>query len=306
MKTLALLAITLGSFVVACAPPTTINITPSGGTNNNSDGGSGGSGGSGGVGATGGSDIPEPEPTAHDEYINVVHPSIIQTCGGCHNPQAGAGAPAFLDYDPEVSYLVIKDYPGVLTNPAESVLITQPPHTGPALNAGQKDIVTNWLNMELAEGGGTTTTTSSSSGGSQAMTLEEMLDSFAACMDYDIWLATGMDKLPLQQTADGGPCASCHGQGTAGFFASNDSLETFDKNKSFPYILRLVSPIYGTDSNPTDLAPSNRIINKGKEPCANPPVCHPKYELSPENKQALETFVGGTLTKWQAGECGKI
>lgn len=202
MNKLALLAITIGSLALACAPPTTINITPAGG-----DGGAGG--GDGGGGEAGGETTssvtdtgePDPDPTAHDEYVKVVHPSLIQTCGGCHNPTAEVGAPVFLDYDAEVSYLITKAYPNAITeDPQQSILITQPPHTGPALSTAQKPLVANWISMELAEagngGGSSSSSSSSSSGGGGAMSLEDMLDSFAACMDYDIWLASGMEVPP--------------------------------------------------------------------------------------------------------------
>ena len=73
----------------------------------------------------------------------------------------------------------------------------------------------------------------------------------------------------------------------------------------FPYIMRLVKPVY-EGSTPVDLVPSDRFFNKGKEPCQTPPIFHPPFELTPENKAALEDFVGSTLTKWQSGQCGKM
>ncbi len=308
MKKLALVAIALGSLAAAaCTPPTTINITANGG-----QGGAGGSdnGGNGGEETT----TSDPGTTSqvkidgHYVYVNEVYPSVIETCGGCHNPDGQVGAPAFLDYDVELSYSLTKNYPNALKVPAESILITKKPHTGPALSDNQKEIVGNWLVMELDElsGGGT-----GGSGGStgstttqEASTLETMLEEFAACMDKDIWDASGMDKLSQQQTNGDGPCYSCHSTGTGALWLSLDPEETFEKSKIFPYIMRLVSPVY-TGSNPTDLAASNRILNKGKEPCQNPPICHPQFDLTPANKLAFETFVSTTLTKWQSGACAK-
>lgn len=309
MKKLALFALAVGSVVVACAPPTTINLNPTGGsggetTDPDETGGVGGSGAGETIGVGGGGEY---ELTAHDVYVYEVHDSLIATCGGCHNPVAGVGAPVFLDYDPELSYSVIKAYPYVLTEPAESILITQLPHTGPALSDTQKELVGKWLSMELAEaegggtggqGGGTGTGTPTD----PPVTLESLLEEFAACMDYDLWVASGMDKFPLQQTNGEGPCMSCHNTGAGALWLSGDSLETFEKNRMFPYVMRLVSPVY-EGSSPVDLAPSQRLVNKGKEPCANPPVCHPKYELNAQNKAALEQFVSTTLQKWQSGTC---
>jgi hypothetical protein len=118
MKTLVLLSIALGSVAVACAPPTTINITPAGGTSTDPSGGEAGSDGSGGiggsqttepVGGSGGDPVVQPE-TANSYYVSTVHPTLIQVCGGCHNPDGVVGAPAFLDYDAQLSYVVTKDY----------------------------------------------------------------------------------------------------------------------------------------------------------------------------------------------------
>lgn len=308
MKKLALIAIALGSLAVACAPPTTINVTPS-----SSDGGNGGSTNNGGEGGSEetttsdpGTTTPDEKPSAHSEYVKNVHPSLIETCGGCHNPDGTIGAPVFLDYDVELSYSLIKAYPGILKTPAESILITKPPHTGPASSDGQKEIIGKWLTMELDElgGGGEGGSGSTGTMTQEPVTLETMLEEFANCMDLDIWTATGMDQLPLQQTTGEGPCYSCHSTGTGALWFALDPTETFEQNKIFPYIMRLVTPVY-QGSNPVDLAPSNRILNKGKEPCANPPICHPKFELSPANKQAFETFVSTTLTKWQSGACAK-
>jgi hypothetical protein len=135
----------------------------------------------------------------------------------------------------------------------------------------------------------------------EKLTFEKMLDGFGKCMDYDLWLAAGMDKFPLQQTNGDGACDSCHATGAgAVWLAAGDPMGTFEHNQKFPYIMRLVTPIY-EGSDPVNLGPSPRFINKGKEECQNPPICHPKFDLSPQNKQALETFVGNTLTKWDMG-----
>jgi cytochrome c553 len=302
MNKLLVLALALGSFA-ACAPPaTTINITPG-------DGGDGGSGGAGASGTTSsttaqGGSI---DNSAHGYYVATVHPSLIATCGGCHNPDGQVGAPAFLDYDAELSYPITKGYPNIVKDPASSsILIMKGPHEGPGVSADQKAIIQTWISMELTEagagGGGMGGAGGSTSTG--PMTLEDMLTGFAACMDYDIWLSSGMDKFPLQQTNGDGPCMSCHNTGVGATYLNGDPQDTFDNNKLFPFIMRLVKPVY-EGSTPVDLVASDRFFNKGKEPCQNPPICHPKFDLTPENKAALENFVSTTLTKWQSGQCGK-
>lgn len=306
MNKLALFAIALGSLAVACAPPTTINITPSGGSGGNDTDETHETEETEETGT--GSTTTGAGPTAHDFYIDNVHDSLMTSCGACHTTDGQVGAPPFLDNDPEVSYAIIKQYPNLLKEPAESILITQPPHTGPALSDGQKEIVGQWLTMELDElnSGGSGSGSSSGSGMTtgSTVTLEDMLAEFAACMDLDLWEASGMDTFYQQQTNGEGPCGSCHNTGVGALWLSSDVLETFEKNRTFPYIMRLVTPVY-EGSTPVDLAPSTRLLNKGKEPCQNPPICHPKYDLTTQNKEALQSFVATTLAKWQAGGCSK-
>jgi hypothetical protein len=306
MKKLVLLALALGSLAAACAPPTTINITPSGGTDN--DGGEGGesitvgNGGGGSSSTTGGQGGTMVVEDAHAYYVSTVHPALSQVCTSCHNQDNQVGAPAFLDFDAELSYQILKSYPNVIAQPVDSILMTKGVHSGPALSGDQSEVVAKWLTMELNEGGNvdpSTTATTTTGAGPDKPTLEELLEKFASVMDYDIWVATGMDTFPQQQTNGEGPCQSCHNAGAGALWLSADPLETFEKNKQFPYIMRLVTPIY-EGSDPVDLAMSNRLINKGIEPCAQPPICHPKYTLTAENKAALEDFVSGTLEKFHA------
>ena len=304
MKKLLVLGIAFG-FVAACAPPaTTINISGGGG-----DGGAGGEEVTTTTDSTTSSTSTQTvDDSAHAYYVANVHPSLIATCGGCHNPDGQVGAPAFLDYDAELSYPMTKAYPNIVKDPAtDSILIKKGPHEGPGVSAEQKTLIETWISKEMSEvGSGGTGGTGGSTGGttSSAATLEDMLNGFAACMDYDIWLSSGMDKFPLQQTNGDGPCMSCHNTGVGATYLASDPQETFDANKQFPYIMRLVKPVY-SGATPVDLVASDRFFNKGKETCQNPPICHPKFDLTPENKAALENFVGVTLTKWQSGQCPK-
>lgn len=194
-----------------------------------------------------------------------------------------------------------------MTDPAsDSILITKAPHEGPALTDVQKGIVTEWLNKEIAEGGagsGGMTTTSGGGTTSSGKSVDQMMTEFGNCMNYDLWLSSGMATFPDQQT-ELGPCKSCHNQGLGGTYLSADPQSTFDHNKAMPFILRMVLPVY-EGAVPVDLAPSLRFEQKGVEQCNNPnkALCHPKYTLTPENVKAFEGFVGDTLTKWQAGAC---
>lgn len=311
MKKLAVLAIALGSVAIACTSPTTLNVVSGAGGSGNTgnEGGSGNTGniggGNGGEGGldTGSTTEPVKDPTARDMYIAEVYPSLMSTCGACHIATGLAENYAFLDNDMELSYVMTKGYPNFLKLPAESLLINQPAHTGPALTDGQKATVGKWLDMEIKEGGGTVDPTSGAgTTPPKAKTLDELLAEFAACMDFDVWEATGMALFPDQQTNGQGACKACHNQGVGAVWLSGDPLETFDMNKQFPYIMRLVTPVY-EGVNPVDLVMANRFLTKGNEICQNGTICHPKFELSPTNKAAFQDFVSKTLQKWATGQC---
>jgi hypothetical protein len=242
--------------------------------------------------------------TAREYYLEEVHPSIVKTCGSCHTATAEL-APGWMDVDPVASYELSKNYPGCITeDPANSAIIIKPAHEGPAFTDVQKGLFGKWINMELDEKGSTGSSMGSGMTTSSGKTVKQLFDEFANCMDLDLWKGAGMPLIPNQDTNDSGQCMSCHNQGAGGFFASNDVAETFAMNKTFPYIMRLVVPVYvGTE--PTDLAPSLRIQQKGVEQCqaANQDICHPKYSLTPENVAAIEKFQSQTLQKWKSGAC---
>ena len=319
MKKLFLLALALGSLAVACAPgPTVINLSTGtagqagsdaggeGGVAGDGAGASAGSSGSAGMGGEGGSAVQGPTP--RDIYMQEVHPSIVDTCGSCHQTNSAVSAPEWMDIDPATSYELSKAYNGIVVDPSsDSLIINKPAHEGPALTDTQKGLVIKWIDAEIKAGtvdpGSTNTGTVTQTPTDIGKTTEQMLAEFGKCMNYDLWLSKGMDKFPDQQTTLG-PCKSCHNQGLGGTYLSADPQMTFDANTKMPFILRMVLPVY-EGAKPVDLAPSLRFEQKGTEQCnnANPDLCHPKYNLTPENVAAFEGFVGGTLQKWQANAC---
>lgn len=309
MKKLVLLAIALGTLAIACNPqPPVWKVDPSGGNGGGGEGGSGeggsGEAGSGEAGSGSGGSGSSVQ-TARDYYIKELHPSMVQTCGSCHTALADL-APGWMDGDPVASYELTKTYPGVIVDdPATSSIIVKPAHEGPAFTDVQKGLVGKWINMELDEKGTTGSSMGSGMMTETPVTIQDLFDKFANCMDYDLWVGAGMDKLPLQQTQDAGACLACHNQGLGGAFLSVDPKETFENSKKFPYIMRLVSPMY-EGNTPKDLMASLRFQQKGTEPCANqnnPDICHPKYALTPENVAALEKFQSQTLQKFHDGGC---
>ena len=105
-----------------------------------------------------------------------------------------------------------------------------------------------------------------------------------------------------QQTAGDGPCLGCHGTGTGSFYANTSSQLSFQVNKDDAYFLQKYITCSFEAGAFSDLVPSERVKNKGTEPCAGEP-CHPTFVLTTERQTAIETFVGDTIAAWKAGSC---
>ncbi|MFO0762754.1 MAG: hypothetical protein U0359_40330 [Byssovorax sp.] len=296
-------ALSLGAVgaIAACntPPPTTLNINTTGGS-----GGDSGSGGSGSTTGEGGGGGEGEVTTAKDFYIAVIDPELKESCASCHKTGQN-GAPIFLASTPEGSYNAMDQHGGLIVAPENSLLILHGAHTGPALTAVQKSDVTEWLSLEVTERGLSSSSSSSSSGGMPAVTLQEALAAYGACMDIDDWKVNNLDKLMNAQT-DAGPCVGCHSAGEGGNFLSANTQETFDKNTKFPFIKRQITGTVDDQGNFADLIPSNRWIEKGQAPCQPNTNCHPKYNLPPQLKDGINNFVQKTLDKWHNKQCGMM
>jgi hypothetical protein len=80
-----------------------------------------------------------------------VEPMLAGRCGGCHLP--GRTGPDFLRGSPDVRTTLL-EYPALvdLESPRTSRLLTKGEHDGPALPAGDAELVRTWIEMEAAEG----------------------------------------------------------------------------------------------------------------------------------------------------------
>lgn len=234
-------------------------------------------------------------------FESTVFPAIATDCGSCH-ATGDMGAPVFLASSAAASYTAITSYtPTLIAVPENSNLILHGVHTGPALTPTQEGVVSAWLQAEADErglvGGG--------GGNPIGKTLDQALDEFANCMDLTEWEAN-MSNLPRADTANAGECSGCHTSGDGGAFLSLNVQETFDMNKQFPYIKRLVTGTVDSNGAFADLLPSNRFINKGLEAqsCdAQTQNCHPVFNLPPGIKTGIETVVNNTLERWHNNQC---
>jgi len=294
--------------LIACTTSNQFILPGSGGGNEGGDGSGNattdGGNTSDGAGSPGGSSgAVNPQGQAHQYFVSTVFPSLNSTCTSCHgNPANTAGAPQFLAATAEAAYTAVDAYtPALIAVPENSLLIQHGVHTGPALDPGQVTLVSEWLQMEADErglvGGGDTPPT--------GPTLQEALQGFADCMNYDTWMADGLDNLAMTQTQYGA-CYSCHSSGDAANWLSLNGQETFDMNRQFPYIKRLVSGTVDETGAFAGLVPARRWENKGLEAeSCNPDLdnCHPVYSLQGGMVTGIDDFVDATIQLYEAGGC---
>lgn len=248
--------------------------------------------------------------TAKELFDRDVYPIFSTRCTPCHSLGHNS-APIWMGVDASNSYARIEAYPKTfVVFPENSLFLLKGQHTGPALEDYEKLLVSDWLSAEVnerslvgeeyygpeGEGGGGV-------GGSSPVTLEEALAQFGNCMTWEDWQATGMVNLPDQPT-EFGACKSCHFAGMGGNYLSNDGTMTFEKNRMFPFVLKIAVGTVDDQGAFLDLVAARRHIDKGIESqnCNQDP-CHPIFTLSPAMESAVDDFFMFTYSRWKQGAC---
>lgn len=248
----------------------------------------------------------EPEITAKGYFLDSVYPRIAgaSACGGCHSggvSTCSAASCQFIGSDGPSTYSLIERSVGYISAPQKSPLLTYQ-HTDRtdarvALTGDQANVLGIWLGMEA-------NTRHLPGAIAKASNLRDAYDQFGKCMNFDVFVGTGMNNLPFIETDFDGPCTGCHGTGQAGLWLAADPRLTFEKMKTFPYIQKFVVGSVDRDGNFKELIPAGRLIEKANEPC--PPGatgCHPPYGLSEDTRTSIEYFVNVTLQNLAAGTC---
>jgi hypothetical protein len=251
-----------------------------------SGGGGGGNGSSGAPGADGAA--------ARQFFIDKVYPAIEPTCAKCH-ATGEHGATIFLAGDGPSSYTALEGVTGLIAPANSSPLVQHGLHAGPALTSNQGDLMTQWLNMEA--------TARKLNGSNRPANLRAAFKAFGACMDYTEWLQLGLDKIPDTDTENSGQCRSCHIEGQASLFLSDDTIDTFNHFTQFPFVQRLVVGSVNTSGAFDSLQNSRRMIDKGTEAQQANANSHPRFGLSPAVQANITQFVNDTLSNMNAARC---
>lgn len=247
--------------------------------------------------------------TPQQYFETMVDPSLEPTCGGCHATGTD-NAPVYLGSSPAAAYAQITAFPGLVTSPASSSpLLTKGAHEGPALTAAQVTLVTTWINMQ---------NTASPPPPGSGITVTQGLTNFGNCMSLtDFTTKTNgyaVSDLANLNTANRGPCSSCHNRGTGGFWASSGSYEgtdettvMFNMTQQFPYIEKFATAEVNTDGSFKDVVASNQIAAQQQAAAAcdgtGDATCHPTFTLPQGRIDAINAFLTATQAHMTANQC---
>jgi hypothetical protein len=242
-------------------------------------------------------------------FATNVYPQLEANCAKCH-ATGQRGAVIFLGAGPDPSYAAIEGVTGYIAAVTASPLAQKGLHSGPALTEKQFEFVSKWLDLEVTARG-------LSGSHNKPPNLRAAFKAFGDCMDYNKWVALGLNQMANVQTDNNqGQCKSCHNAGQASTWlnidpqdANETSVQTFNKLRKYPYIQRLVVGRVNASGAFDGLEPSRRIINKGREEQQEQANNHPRYSLpaAPINIGAnLDKFVQETLDNMLDKNCKDI
>ncbi|MEO6419480.1 MAG: hypothetical protein ABIP39_08750, partial [Polyangiaceae bacterium] len=200
------------------------------------------------------------EQTPKEYFVASVYPRIAgqNACGACHSggdSTCVGGSCAFLDpMDANVAYSKIEKTVGYISAPQKSPLLIYE-HMSRAdarttVTGDQANVLGIWLGMEA-------TTRHLPGAVAKAKNLQEAYDQFAACMNFDVFVGTGMGNLAFMETDFDGPCSGCHSKGQAGLWLASDPTLTFESMKKFPYIQKFVVGRVDSSGSFKDLIPAD-------------------------------------------------
>ena len=248
----------------------------------------------------GGKPVPDPGgpggPSTGRETFLMSVGSSLQSCAACH-AHAASGAPIFLGDSPGASYVMLGlvDDGGLIAAPQNSLLTHHGTHAGPDVTAEQRQIINDWLEIEMFERNATPQT---------SQTLEEALTKIGGCMSQSDWTAHGLDALANVDANGAGACSACHSGGTGGVFLSADANETFNQNKQFPFINRWVRGKVDSTLGFQGFTPADVWVKTGSASCdAKAFKCHPPYQLPQALSDGIGNFINVMILRWNNQQC---
>ncbi len=254
-------------------------------------------------------------PGAQKFYVDNVHPTLANNCGGCHTT-AGPG-PAFLTPSD-----AIKSHAQLLAAGyavTQSAMVKKPAHGGSTTNflkPAEVDKYEQWVAMEAKE-------RAEKGEAPPANVMEKIGTCFDRAkfdaMQMGQWRTTRRTNnnninqvTPWNENGDNctgcnqAYCRTCHSNDPESYFmnAVGNTLwpanHTFESTKSSPYIRQFfgVSP----EGKPVG---SDGLKRKSDATAKDVAYSHPYFTLNAQQTAAVKAFVDDAVAKYTAGTCGK-
>lgn len=268
-------------------------------------------GGDPGVGPTPVDQGTTPDTEAKKFFLANVHPSLSQSCGGCH--ETGPGSGWIKKTDSETSYKMMFQLGYVSL---QSRISQKGAHQGsPGTTSEQNTKFTQWVQMELKAGGGKAP--------------RNVLARLGACFDKAKFDAMQLGRLrtirrtnnnnlnqvtPWNENAnnctgcDNSPCRTCHaGDDATGFVLAIGDTNlpanfTFDQSKltNPPYLQKY----FGVTATGEPIA-SNALKIKAEATAKDKAYTHPYFTISDQRQALIQAFVDDAIARYKAtnGAC---
>jgi|GEM_PF-6276985 len=97
---------------------------------------------------------------------------------------------------------------------------------------------------------GTTTDTDTDTTGEpdpdDCLNVNAFLSRFGSCLSFTEWSEAGLCGVAVTSAGDGN-CADCHSEGEQNVYLSLDCLDTFEAQRSLPFVLTIIDPFSDRD-----------------------------------------------------------
>jgi hypothetical protein len=258
--------------------------------------------------------VPTNSPKGKEFFKAQVHPFMATSCGGCHDA-TGPGPSWITKADAEKSYLQLATVGYVVPN---SRVVQKPAHGGSTTNVlspAQIKTYNDWVAMEGKDGG--------------TKAAPNILEKLGTCFDRQKFDAMQMGQwrttrrtnnnntnnvTPWNENAnnctgcDNAPCTTCHSSDPATNYSNAVGNTLLPADTTFNNT-KLTNPAYitkffGVSPDGKPIA-SDGLKKKSDATKKDKAYTHPMYNLNANQLAAITAFVDDTVTKFNAGTCGK-
>lgn len=237
---------------------------------------------------------------AHRLFADDVVPILRAKCHGCHTSAASGQHVKFLGAGESAYYDEIVKYPSVTGNFDAGLagLFSKiaAGHYQVTYSPAEEEALAAWLAAEALERGD-----GDGDGDIDQLPAVNALAEWAGCMTLDDWVVSSMARWADKETAQDGPCSTCHADGLARFFAGPDATEMFSMQRFELYVIGFFTVRALPDGSQEVVPALGKLRRMGTG------NFHPSYQTDLDGDAefaSLEQFHQLTMSRKQSGACG--